>query len=81
MSEVEQLIAGLELTLAGMVTVFVLLAFMVLVIQWMSRLAHYLQPASLPHQLKSSSASSNKIDSTLVSAISAAVHRYRHERR
>ena len=44
MSVTEELIRGLELTLTGMVTVFLLLVFMVLVIQWMSKLAHHLQP-------------------------------------
>ncbi len=77
MSELDQLIAGLELTITGMVTVFVLLAFMVLVIQWMSKLAHRLQP---PHALKAHKDPAEALDYTLISAISAAVHRYRHDR-
>jgi sodium pump decarboxylase gamma subunit len=78
MTVLDQLIAGLELTITGMVTVFVLLSFMVLVIQWMSKLAHRLQP---PHSLKTLKTSSETLDSTLISAIGAAIHRYRNNRR
>jgi len=78
MTELDQLIAGLELTLTGMVTVFVLLTFMVLVIQWMSKLAHRLQP---PHSLKALKPSAEAMDPTLISAIGAAIHRYRNDRR
>ena len=46
MSVADQLLAGLELTLTGMVTVFLLLTFMVLAIGWMSKLAHRLAPPS-----------------------------------
>jgi sodium pump decarboxylase gamma subunit len=74
----DQLMTGLELTITGMVTVFLLLAFMVLIIHWMSKLAHRLQP---PHSLKTLKQAGGALDSTLVSAISAAVHRYRHNRR
>jgi sodium pump decarboxylase gamma subunit len=81
MSALDQLITGLELTVTGMVTVFVLLTFMVLVIHWMSRLAHRLQPLLQPQPLKSSDAPAGTLDPSLVSAISAAVHRYRSNRR
>ena len=81
MSVLDQLITGLELTVTGMVTVFVLLSFTVLVIHWMSRLAHRLQPPQRPQQLKSSDAPAGTLDPSLVSAISAAVHRYRSNRR
>jgi len=77
MTVLDQLIAGLELTITGMVTVFILLAFMVLVIHWMSKLAHRLQP---PHSLKALKSPAGTLDSTLISAIGAAVHRYRRNR-
>jgi oxaloacetate decarboxylase gamma subunit len=79
MSVGEQLLAGLELTATGMVTVFVLLSLMVLVIGWMSKLALRLQPPEDPHAI--SGPPSGGPDAMLVSAISAAVHRYRREHR
>jgi len=81
MSVTEELIRGLELTLTGMVTVFVLLVFMVLVIQGMSKLAHHLQPPKRQQPLYQHDASSGALDPTLVSAIGAAIHRYRNNRR
>lgn len=80
MSAIDQLMAGLELTLTGMATVFVLLSCMVLVIQWMSKLANRLQPPRRPQALKSSNLGDGELDPTLISAIGAAVHRYRDER-
>ena len=80
MSVADLLITGLELTITGMVTVFSLLAFMVLIIHWMSKLAHHLQPPQRRHSLKSPNAQAGTLDPTLVSAISAAVHRYRGDR-
>jgi sodium pump decarboxylase gamma subunit len=80
MSVTEELIRGLELTLTGMVTVFVLLAFMVLVIQWMSKLAHHLQPPKRQQPLHSHDASTGALDPTLISVIGAAIHRYRNDR-
>jgi sodium pump decarboxylase gamma subunit len=77
MTVLDQLNAGLELTLTGMATVFVLLSFMVLVIHWMSKLAHRLQP---PQSLKTLEHSSDTLDPTLISAIGAAIHRYRLNR-
>jgi sodium pump decarboxylase gamma subunit len=81
MSVLDQLITGLELTVTGMVPVFLLLTFMVLVIHWMSWLAHRLQPPQRPQPLKSSKAPTGTPDPSLISAISAAVHRYRANRR
>lgn len=81
MSTTEQLIAGLELTLAGMVTVFLLLAFMVVLINGMSKLAHRIQPYALPNRAAGHGARDGDLDPKLVSAISAAVHRYRQNRR
>ena len=78
MSKYDQLVTGLELTLTGMVTVFLLLAFMVLVVRWMSKLAHYLQPASRHGVPLSADLSDGQIDPALVSAISAAIHQYRN---
>jgi sodium pump decarboxylase gamma subunit len=80
MSPLDQLLAGLELTVTGMVTVFVLLTFMVFVIQGMSRLALRLQPRAelQPPQLEGSDGFP---DPNLVSAISAAIHRYRNRAR
>lgn len=81
MSKLDQLVTGLELTLIGMVTVFLLLAFMVLVIGWMSKLAHRLQPPSRHDTPLSADMSDGHIDPALVSAIGAAVHQYRNKRR
>lgn len=81
MSVAEQLLAGLELTLVGMVTVFALLSFMVLVIQWMSRFAHRLQPPGRTRLLGTGDPASGALDPTLISAITAAIHRYRQTRR
>lgn len=81
MSVLDQLMAGLELTVTGMLTVFVLLTFMVYVILWMSKLAHRLQPPQRHHPLKSKKYPADSPDPALVSAISAAVHRYRSGRR
>lgn len=83
MSMAEQLLAGLELTLTGMVTVFLLLSFMVLAIGWMSKLAHRLSPPAKPVPMRggSSDGRPGAVDPTLVSVISAAVHRYRNSRR
>jgi oxaloacetate decarboxylase gamma subunit len=78
MSVGDQLLAGLELTVTGMVTVFVLLAFMVLVIGAMSRLALRLQP---PDEPRTPSGPAAGHDPNLVSAIVAAVHRYRRDHR
>ena len=80
MSVSEQLAAGLELTLIGMVTVFLLLALMVLLIGWMSKLAHRLQPVQQHHALTAHGSEDTSINPVLVSAISAAVHRYRCNR-
>jgi len=80
MSVTEELIRGLELTLTGMVTVFLLLTFMVLVIHWMSKLAHRLQPPKQPQPLHSPNAATDSLDPTMVSAIGAAIHRYRNRR-
>ena len=75
MSTADQLLIGVELTLTGMFTVFMLLAFMVLMVGWMSRLAHHLLPPAKSHPL------SDHLDPTLVSAITAAIHQYRRNRR
>ena len=80
MSINEQLTAALELTLIGMTTVFLLLALMVLVIGWMSKLAHRLQPVPTHHPLTAPGSDDSSPDPALVSAISAAIHRYRRER-
>ena len=83
MSVAEQLLAGLELTLTGMVTVFLLLAFMVLAIGWMSKLAHRLSPPSrpVPLGLNMTDGPPGSVDPATVSAIAAAIHRYRNSRR
>ena len=81
MSVTEQLLRGFELTLTGMVTVFILLTFMVLVIQWMSKLAHRLQPPKQPRPLHSRNATLDALDPTVVSVISAAIHRHKNNRR
>ena len=80
MSVTDQLLTGLQLTVTGMVTVFALLAFMVLVIGWMSRLAIRLQPPP-PRRTGGDRGPGGRLDSATVSAISAAVHRYRKEHR
>lgn len=83
MSVAEQLLAGLELTLTGMVTVFLLLTFMVFAIGWMSKLAHRLSPPAnpVPMGVDVSDGSPGSVDPKLVSVISAAVHRYRNSKR
>lgn len=81
MSVTDQLLAGLQLTLTGMVTVFLLLAFMVLAIGWMSKLAHHLSPPARPVPMGSRDGSPGTVDPALVSVISAAIHRYRQTRR
>lgn len=81
MSVPDQLITGLELTVIGMVTVFLLLTSMVFVIQWMSKLAHRLQPPPQPRHLQSAHSPDGALNPALISAISAAVHRYRDKRR
>ena len=81
MSVADQLLAGLQLTLTGMVTVFLLLSFMVLAIGWMSKLAHRLSPPARPVAGGGSSGAPGSIDPALVSAIGAAIHRYRSTRR
>jgi len=81
MSVADQLLAGLQLTLTGMVTVFLLLTFMVLAIGWMSKLAHRLAPPARPVPMGKSEGSPGSVDPALVSVISAAVHRYRQTRR
>ena len=80
MSGTEELITGLELTLTGMVTVFLLLTFMVLVIQSMSKLALRLQPPNKQQQLHPHSKADGSLDPTLVSVIGAAIHHYRNSR-
>lgn len=80
MSVSEQLITGLQLTAIGMVSVFLLLSFMVLLIGWMSKLAHRLQPVPGHHPLTAPGSADQSTDPALVSAISAAVHRYRRDR-
>lgn len=81
MSTLDQLITGLELTVTGMVTVFLLLSLMVLVIGLMSRAAHRLRPPSRHQTPLTDDMSDGHLDPVLVSAISAAVHRYRHKPR
>ena len=81
MSVADQLLAGLELTLTGMVTVFLLLAFMVLAIGWMSKLAHKLSPPARPVPMGQSGGSGATDDPAIISAIGAAIHRYRNTRR
>ena len=80
MSVVDQLSAGLELTVIGMVTVFLLLTFMVLMIGWMSKLAHRLAPPARPQPLSSFDGPDGSLDPTVISVITAAVHRYRQNR-
>lgn len=80
MSMTDQLLAGLELTLTGMVTVFILLAFMVLAIGWMSKLAHRLAPPARPVPLSMADGPPDSQDSTLIAVIGAAVHKYRNSR-
>ena len=80
MSVADQLLAGLELTLTGMITVFLLLAFMVVAIGWMSKLAHRLAPPARPVPLGMTDGPPDSQDSTLIAVIGAAVHKYRNRR-
>ena len=83
MSVAEQLLVGLELTLTGMVTVFLLLTFMVFAIGWMSKLAHRLTPPAKPVPLGSgqNDGPPGSVDPATLSAITAAIHKYRNKRR
>jgi sodium pump decarboxylase gamma subunit len=83
MSVAEQLLVGLELTVAGMVTVFLLLTFMVFAIGWMSKLAHRLSPPAKPVPLGGGKgdAPPGSVDPATMSVIAAAIHRYRNSRR
>ena len=81
MSVADQLLAGLELTLIGMATVFLLLSFMVLAIGWMSRLANRLSPPARPVPMGMSDGPPAGQDAALVAAIGAAIHRYRNRNR
>ncbi len=81
MSVADQLFAGLQLTVIGMVTVFLLLTFMVLAIGWMSKLAHRLSPPARPVPMGATDGSTGSVDPNLITAISAAIHRYRNSRR
>jgi len=80
MSLAEQLLAGLELTITGMVTVFILLSFMVLAIGWMSKLAHWLAPPSRYVSKGVRAKRDAAEDKEIVAAISAAIHRFRSTR-
>ena len=81
MSAADQLLTGLELTAIGMVAVFLLLTLMVLVIGWMSRLAHRLAPPRRQQMVPHPERDGGQLDSVLVSVITAAVHRYRKKHR
>jgi oxaloacetate decarboxylase gamma subunit len=81
MSVADQLLAGLELTVIGMATVFLLLAFMVLAIGWMSKLAHRLAPPARPVPMGMSDGPPSGPDAALIAAIGAAIHRYRKKHR
>lgn len=83
MSVADQLLAGLELTLTGMVTVFLLLTFMVFAIGWMSKLAHRLAPPAkqIPLGMGMTDGPPGAEDPALIAAISTAIHRYRNSRR
>jgi oxaloacetate decarboxylase gamma subunit len=80
MSLAEQLLAGLELTLTGMVTVFILLSFMVLAIGWMSKLAHRLAAPSRSVPMGVKAKADTAEDREIVAAISAAIHQFRSTR-
>jgi sodium pump decarboxylase gamma subunit len=82
--------AGLQLTLTGMTAVFALLGILVLTVQRMSRLAHLLEerygiPALEPSQRTPTATAStvlrSDLDEEVVTAICAAVHRYRRSHR
>jgi sodium pump decarboxylase gamma subunit len=81
MSVTDQLLAGLELTLAGMLTVFLLLTFMVLAIGWMSKLAHRLSPPARPVPVSGQDSRPDATEPALIAAITTAIHRYRNTRR
>lgn len=81
MSVADQLLAGLQLTLTGMVTVFLLLTFMVLAIGWMSKLAHRLSPPAKPVPMGMMiDGPPGSVNPAHISAITAAIHRYRNTR-
>ena len=82
--------AGFQLTLTGMTTVFVLLGILVLAVRQMSRLAQVLERRYGSQAFESTPGASaaalpipshQDLDEELVTAISAAVYRYRRSNR
>lgn len=73
---------GLTVTLLGMGVVFVLLGLLVLIVTGMSRLAHALEGATPPEAAPAAAPSGPvHANQELISAITAAVHRYRRGHR
>lgn len=80
----ELIAAGVQLTVTGMLVVFVLLGLLVFAVTGASRLAHALAPkTSAPAAKRPTAAGEDRdADAELVSVVSAAIHRYRlHHRR
>ncbi|MCG6860348.1 MAG: OadG family protein [Chromatiaceae bacterium] len=78
MTNAELLTAGVNLMLLGMGFVFGLLGLLVVTVGVMSRLARKLEGEPRPVELPAEPAKPR--DGELLSAISAAVHRYRRSR-
>jgi oxaloacetate decarboxylase gamma subunit len=79
MSVSELLAAGLEVTILGMVTVFVLLGLMIFVVRGMSRLANLVEgeAPSTDQARAAPTVTAAAADQELIAAITAAIHRYR----
>ena len=83
MSVPELLAEGLNVTLLGMGVVFVLLGLLVFVVHGMSRLAQALEGEQPVSEAAAAAGVAGGIqaDQELISAITAAIHRYRRAHR
>ncbi len=73
----ELMSSGIELMFAGMVIVFLFLAMLVVAINIMSSFIQRFFPEA--PLLGMASSASGGVDKSIVAAITAAVHQYRHE--
>ncbi|GAB4260063.1 MAG: hypothetical protein Kow0065_10250 [Methylomicrobium sp.] len=79
---IDLLISGCELMVIGMGIVYLFLAMLVFTVNLMSTLVQlYLtSPADTPSSVQSVPSKQTGLDSSLVAAISGAVHQYRNDR-
>ncbi len=77
----ESLETGLVLMLAGMGTVFVLLAMLVWIVQGVSKLSRWLEPPAAAVPAAAAPTTTSAVDRELLSVIGAAVKAHRDRRR